>query len=108
MITRAIALLSERLLGIPKPKSLPPFIFFKNQNGQKNFKKHHGENSHHSFIDIGVKTDLQEGSETWKSVWDVKTVSGSHHGSKQTKIIKSFWKTHPSFNKTSQDFRGDA
>nr|XP_009934877.1 PREDICTED: gastrokine-1 [Opisthocomus hoazin] len=45
----------------------------RNQNGQKNFKKHHGENSHHSFIDIGVKTDLQEGSETWKSVWDVKT-----------------------------------
>lgn len=47
MVTRAIALLSERLLGIHKPKSLSPLVFFRNQNGKKNFKGHHSENSHH-------------------------------------------------------------
>ncbi|XP_063214980.1 uncharacterized protein LOC134526732 [Chroicocephalus ridibundus] len=69
VVTTALALLRERPLGIHKPKPLPPFIFFKNQNG----KRHHSEHSHRSFPDTGVSTDAKEGSKDWKSVWDVET-----------------------------------
>ncbi|NXC71478.1 GKN1 protein, partial [Anhinga anhinga] len=44
-----------------------------NQNGKKNFNKHHGENSDHSSAVAGVSTDSKEYSEAWKSVWDIKT-----------------------------------
>ncbi|NWH66106.1 GKN1 protein, partial [Geococcyx californianus] len=44
-----------------------------NQNGKKDFKGHHGENSHHSLGGVGINTDPNENSKAWKSVWDVKT-----------------------------------
>lgn len=59
----------------------PPFNFFTNQNDTENFKKHHGENSLRYVMDTGVCVDSEEGLEGWKSAWDIKTVSGGHHGS---------------------------
>ncbi|NXJ98041.1 GKN1 protein, partial [Corythaixoides concolor] len=64
------ALLIERLLGTHK---LNPSIFFKNQDGRKHFKRHHGEHSHESFIETGINSDSGEDSDAWNSVWDTKT-----------------------------------
>ncbi|NXO52593.1 GKN1 protein, partial [Aramus guarauna] len=44
-----------------------------NQNGKKNFKGHHGENSHRSFTATRVGSGSMESSQGWKSVWDIKT-----------------------------------
>ncbi|XP_032568313.1 gastrokine-1-like [Chiroxiphia lanceolata] len=87
MATRAIALLSETLLGIPKASSLSPLIFSKNQNIENG---HHSDNSNHS------DTNPKEGSKAWKTVWDFKTgYVATKVFSKNTCIIAStnrrFW-----------------
>ncbi|NXN25659.1 GKN1 protein, partial [Nycticryphes semicollaris] len=62
MVTTVSALLGQ----IRKPKPSPPFISLKNQG-------HHGEHSHRSLTDTGLSTHSEEGSEDWKTVWDVTT-----------------------------------
>lgn len=87
MAMRTNALLSETLPGIWEAKSLPLLIFSKNQNMENNFDS---ENSNHSEISSNPK----EGSEAWKTIWDFKTVSRCHHGTKEmAKETKVFKKT---------------
>lgn len=89
MATRANALLSETLLGIQEAESLPLLILSKNQNMEKNFNGQSSENSNNS--DTRVSTNPKEGSEAWKTIWDFKTVSNCHHGTrkmvKETKVF---------------------
>lgn len=86
MATRGNALLSETLLGIWEAKSLPLLIFSKNQNMDNNFNS---ESSYHS--EIRVSNNPKDGSEAWKTIWDFKTVSRCHHGTrkmaKETKVF---------------------
>ncbi|XP_010002250.1 PREDICTED: gastrokine-1, partial [Chaetura pelagica] len=70
VVTRAVAFLTERLLGICKPPSSPPLTFSKSQNSKNG---HQEENSLHSPTDTGGSTGSLRGSEAWKSVWDITT-----------------------------------
>ncbi|XP_074020192.1 gastrokine-1-like [Numenius arquata] len=71
-----------------------------NMNGKNNAQGHHGEHSHRSLTDTGVSTHSKEGSEDWKSVWDVTTgYVATKVFSKHTCIIanmdKRFWLDKP-------------
>lgn len=69
--TGAMAL-SEQLLGPHHPQSSPPFICSQTQKSERNLK---GHRSMSLFYDTGDDSYPEEGSDPWKSVWDVKTVS---------------------------------
>uniref|UniRef100_A0A8B9QA27 Uncharacterized protein n=1 Tax=Apteryx owenii TaxID=8824 RepID=A0A8B9QA27_APTOW len=76
--------LSEQYIDRPsisyKTKSLSSLIVFKNQNVKKNNKGNNDGNPHQTLsIDkdnLVVNIDSNDGSNSWKSVWDYNTVNG--------------------------------
>uniref|UniRef100_A0A8B9GIR5 Uncharacterized protein n=1 Tax=Amazona collaria TaxID=241587 RepID=A0A8B9GIR5_9PSIT len=65
---------SEQLPGTHHPQSSPPFIYSQTQKSERNLKGHRGVSL---FYETGDNGYPEEGSDPWKSVWDLNHSEGS-------------------------------